>query len=69
MRMDDGRNDSCVVKRQTRVSTECHPDIMMEEFFGLSDDIDDIECQEDDSDDEEDFLMAILEAKASQKST
>ena len=71
---DQGPTDgSSVVKRQTRVSTECHPDVAMEDLFarrGASYDIDFEEEDGSDSDDDEmDFLEGILAAMASQKQT
>ncbi|KAL7508689.1 hypothetical protein ACHAXN_005784 [Cyclotella atomus] len=54
-----------VVRRQSRVSTECHPDYLFTEFYGLNDNEDDTDIEDEDSDAEEDFLMAIIEAKAS----
>jgi hypothetical protein len=56
---------STVVRRQSRVSTECHPDYLFTEFYGLNDNEDDTDIEDEDSDAEEDFLMAIIEAKAS----
>jgi hypothetical protein len=50
---------STVVRRQSRVSTKCHPD------YGLNDNGDDTDIEDEDSDIEEDFLMAIIKAKAS----
>jgi hypothetical protein len=63
-------NGSCLVKRQTRVSTECHADLFFEDFLGLHDNQGETDCEDDsdDDDEEEAFLMAILAAKANQAS-
>ena len=67
METDDSSSNqgSTVVRRQSRVSTECHPDYLFTEFYGLNDNEDDTDIEDEDSDAEEDFLMAIIEAKAS----
>lgn len=66
MDVDDGHDgETSVVKRQTRVSTECHPDFMFEEYYSGLGNGDDTDCEEDSDDEEEDFLMAVVAAKAS----
>lgn len=61
----NGSQGSTVVRRQSRVSTECHPDYLFTEFYGsMNADGDDTDVEDDDSDAEEDFLMAIIEARA-----
>lgn len=61
---DATHGDLYIVKRQSRVSTECHPDCVFREYFESNVNGDDTDCK-DDSDDEEDFLMAVIAAKAS----
>jgi hypothetical protein len=57
-RMDE---DSCIVTRQSRLSVECHADLIYERLIGATNDTDD----EQDSHDEEDyFLLAVVESQA-----
>jgi hypothetical protein len=64
METDDSSSNqgSTVVRRQSRVSTECHPDYLFTDFY-TNDNGDDTDIEDEDSDAEEDFLMAIIEAR------